>query len=84
MDEDYLVVGAHVDELTKAKIVKGKCIDFSKLLPRDMIATEEDGRMELIIKNGKTYWTPVTETVSINGFSKWEQAFRVFSNIYTT
>ena len=84
MDEDYLVVGAHIDELTKAKIVKGEYVDFSKLLPRDRIATEEDGRMELIIKNGKTYWTPVTETVSINGFSKWEKAFRVFSNIYTT
>ena len=23
------------------------------------------------------------ETVTINSFSKWEQAFRIFSNIYT-
>ena len=41
--------------------------------------------MELIIHNGKSYWVPAaaSETVSINNFSKWEQAFCVFSNIYT-
>ena len=82
IDEDYLVVGGHVDELTQSKIIKGEYVDFGKLLPRDKILTEEDGRMELV-KNGKTYWVPVTETVTINNFSKWEQAFHVFSNIYT-
>ena len=38
--------------------------------------------MELIVKNGKTFWTLVTETVSINSYFKWEQAFRTFSDIY--
>ena len=40
--------------------------------------------MELIIRNGQTFWVPVTETVSINCFSKWEQAFNIFANIYTS
>ena len=38
--------------------------------------------MEMIYKNGKTFWSPVSVSVSINSYVKWEQAFRVFSNIY--
>ena len=34
-------------------------------------------------KNGKTFWSPVHEIVTINGFSRWEQAFHIYSNIYT-
>ena len=82
-DREYEVVGYHIDEITQNKIVKGEYVDFSKLLPRDHILNEEDGRMELIVHNGKTFWSPVAEPVTINGFSKWEQAFRVFLNIYT-
>ena len=84
MDQDYTVVGAHVDEATQDRIIEGQYVDFSKLLPKDKILTEEEGnKMEIIIKNGKTFWMPVAETVAINMFNKWEQAFRVFSNIYT-
>ena len=39
--------------------------------------------MELIIKNGKAFWSPVSDGVSINNFNKWEQAFRMYANIYT-
>ena len=69
INEDYLVVGAHIDEGMKAKIIKGDYVDFVKLLPWDHILAEEDGRMELIVRNRKTFWMPVTESVSINGFS---------------
>ena len=37
----------------------------------------------MIIKGGKTFYVPVSETTSINSFQKWEQAFRVYSNIYS-
>ena len=84
MDEDYLVVGGHVDETTKGKIIKGEYIDFSKLIPRDKVMIEEESRMELVVKDGKAYWAPPTgDAVSINNFNKWEQAFRIFANIYT-
>ena len=63
--------------------MRGEYIDFSKLFPGDRILTEEDGRMELIVKNRRTYWAPVNEAVSINGFTRWEQAFRIFSEIYS-
>ena len=46
------------------------------------MSAEEDTRFEMAIKNGKTFWVPVTSAVAVNGFNKWEQAFRVYSNIY--
>ena len=83
MDEDYLVVGGHIDEGMETKIVNGEYVDFGKLLPCNKIIVEEDNRLELVIKNGKTFWLPVSESVSINNFSRWEQAFRIYSNVYT-
>ena len=83
MDEDYLVVGGHIDEGMQSKIINGEYVDFGKLLPRDRIASEEDSHLELVMRNGKTFWMPVSETVTISNFSKWEQAFRIYSNIYT-
>ena len=83
IDEEYLVVGVHVNETTKTKIIKGEYVDFGKLLLRDCILAEGDSRLELVVRNGKTFWMPVSELVSINGFSKWEQAFQIYSNVYT-
>ena len=83
IDDKYMLVGAHVDEATYNKIIEGKYVDFGKLIPHDRIAVEEDQRLEMIIKGGKTYWVPATETTSISNVIKWEQAFRVYSNIYT-
>ena len=84
IDQDYQAVGSHVDEATQEKIVKGEYVDFAKLLPKDRIsAIEDEGKMELIMRNGQTFWSPVSNYEPINGFGKWEQAFRIFSNIYT-
>ena len=83
IDEGFLVVGAHLDEVTMDKISKGEYVDFGKLIPKDKIMMEEDGRLEMIIKNGKTYWVPVNAGTAINSFNKWEQAFRVYSNIFS-
>ena len=82
VDEGYIVVGAHLDENTVAKINKGEYVDFGKLLPCDKVMAEEDNRMEVVVRNGKAFWVPVSSAVSINSFTKWEQAFRVYSNIY--
>ena len=83
VDKGYFVVGAHLDESLVNKIGKGEYVDFGKLLPKDkVVSADEDCRFEMVIKNGKTFWTPAANTVSINSFAKWEQAFRVFSNVY--
>ena len=84
MDEEYLVIGGHVDESIQQNIIQGDYVDFGKILPRDKIVTsDEDSRLELVIKNGKTFWLPVSESVVIANISCWEQAFRIYSNVYT-
>ena len=84
LDEDYLIVGNYVDDLTKRKIGNGEYIDFAKLMPKDRVSLEEDTHMEMVNKGGLSFWVPVAEreNTAISSFRKWEQAFRVFSNIY--
>ena len=87
MDESYLLVGNNVQDSVRSKIINGEYVDFVKLLPHDRVSMEEDNRMEMINKGGMSYWVPIADrenTSTINGFNKWEQAFRVFSNIYSS
>ena len=83
IDESYIVVGSHLDSTTIEKIEQGKYIDFGKLVPRDWVLMEDDQRLEMVMRGGRTYYVPVNETTTISSFAKWEQAFRVYSNIYT-
>ena len=47
---------------------------------------EEEGRMEIVNRNGRTYFIPAQDSRedhgTISNFSRWEQAFCIFSNIY--
>ena len=85
VDENYLVIGTHLDQSLVDKIVNGEYVDFARLLPKDRITREEDHRMEIVNKGGLTYFVPVSdrECGSISNFSRWEQAFRIYSNVYT-
>ena len=85
VDDEYLMIGAHLDETLIKKIVNHEYVDFAKLLPQERLAHEEDHRMELISRNGMTYWAPVSdrEVGVISSFAKWDIAFRVFSNVFT-
>ena len=86
VDDQYLVIGANVDPALRQKIFRHEYIDFARLLPKDRVVKEDDHRMELVNKGGYTYFVPVSDrecTSSISSFSGWEQAFRVFSNVYT-
>ena len=86
VDENYSVVASHVDDATYRKIVSHEYVNFSKLIAKDKVMEEERG-VELvpIFKAGKTVFAPTHERDStvISSFSKWEQAFRVFSAVYT-
>ena len=81
-DESYLLVASHLDSGTLAKIIQGDYVDFVKLIPRDRVLQEDESRLEMIIKGGKTFWVPVSETTAMSNFSKWEQAFHVYSDVY--
>ena len=79
------MVGNYIDESVPHKIGKGEYVDFAKLLPKDRVSSEEDHQMEMVNRGGMSFWVPVAdrESANISSFSKWEQAFRVYSNIYT-
>ena len=87
VDEEYSIVGEHIDSNLRDRIVAGEYIDFARLLPRDRLAFQEDGqRMEMINKNGMSFWLPIrdrSEGARITNFQRWEQAFRMYSKIYT-
>ena len=83
VDENYMSIGGNIDVTLRDKIVRGDYVDFSRLLPRVKQACDEN-RLELINRGGQTYFVLANrdQNGTINNFHKWEQAFRVFSNIY--
>ena len=84
-DEEYMVIGSHVDNALQEKIINFEYVDFAKLIPKDRVTKADDHRFELVVRGGSTYFAPVSEreSTSIHNFSRWEQAFRIFSNILT-
>ena len=85
VDEDYSVLGSHLDSLLRKKIIEHEYVDFARLLPRDRVKIESDNRMEMVQQNRQTYWIPYTnrDNLNISSYHKWKLAFRVFSNVYT-
>ena len=52
MDDDFMLVGSQVDEITYTKIIEGKYVNFGKLIPKDRETVEEDQRLEMVIRGG--------------------------------
>lgn len=86
LDEDYLLVGNYLDDNTRHKIGNAEYVDFAKLVPKDRVANEDNQRMEIVNRGGMTYWLQVGdhEGTVISNYSRWEQAFHVFNNVYTS
>ena len=82
VDKTYMLVASHLEESVIRKIENAEYVDFSKLIPKDKILAEEETELKLIMKEGRTFYVPVKEATSISNFNHWEQAFRVYSNIY--
>ena len=85
IDEEYSTVAAHIDDATKEKVILGKYIDFAKLIPQNRVKQEEGHRMEFVMKGKDSYWTPYSERElpTVSNITRWEQAFRVYCDIYT-
>ena len=89
VDESYKLMGAHIDEVTRGKILNFEYIDLTKLLPRDRILEEEDNRLTWVQKDGQPWLVPAShyETSNsggINSYSKWHLAFRIYVDVLTT
>ena len=84
-DDDFFHVTCHVDPILKAKIEKGEYIDLERLLPkqRSSLTGNEDNWMNLIQREGQVYFIPAANNNKINSVRKWEQAFRIYTAIYS-
>ena len=84
VDESFLLVASHLDQNTYDKIVKGEYVDFARLIPKDKVLMEEENKMQMVNRDGQMYFVPANgDKLAISSFSKWEQAFRVFSDVFT-
>ena len=67
VDEDYLVVAAHIDENLAKRIRSGEYIDFACLLPRDRVQQENDSRIQLIaMQDGRLRCAPNTDVGEVS------------------
>ena len=74
-----------MDSSLQEKIINFEYVDFSRLIPRDKVSKLEDNHFELMVKGGSTFFAPVSDrdSTTISNFSRWEQAFCIYSNILT-
>ena len=87
VDNDYLLLASHLDENTRSKIINQEYVDFSKLLRRDRPGEEDTIQQKMVMANkgGMSYWVPFNDkSQGINGYARWEQAFRVYLDVYTS
>ena len=86
-DDDFLHLISHIDPALKSKIEKGEYVDLDKLLSRDRNGPwsgeqADCERLEWVKTDTGTYLMPAKRQSKINGFRRWEQAFRVYATIY--
>ena len=87
VDEGYLQVAAHIDRSLKQKIQQFEYVDFSRLLPHDKLMQQEDQRLTFVNKGGVPFLVPANENGrdgQITSYARWDQAFRVYSEIITS
>ena len=87
-DDDFFHVTCHVDPAMKDKFAKGEFVDLERLLPKtryQVMTGGVDNDIEVIRKNGSTYILPEggQRDNKITNVRRWEQAFRVYSAIYS-
>ena len=86
-DDDFFHLMCHVNPTLFKKIEAGEFVDLDKLLPKERLSglgskISDENRMEWVQRDRGTYLVPANRDSRINGFRKWEQAFRVYATIY--
>ena len=82
-NDEFFHLTCHVEPGVRDKIEKGEFIELDKLLPRNHVDLRNEGRVDLIHKDGLTFFRSHQNKNKINGIRKWEQAFRVYAAIYS-
>ena len=57
-DDEFFHVTCHIDKTTTTKIERGEFMDLEKLIFRDCAHYEHEDRLELVSKDGYTYFAP--------------------------
>ena len=86
IDDEFFHLTCHVDVNLIPKIERGEFVELEKLLPCNPTCRGGgDNRLELVNKDGYTYFVPASdrELGKIKSVRKWEQAFRVYAAIYS-
>lgn len=88
-DDDYHLF-AHVDDKLVTRIKEGWFVELSKLLPKSKIVVDdEEDNFAMVNRDGRMYLSRATpnhdkeQLPSINSYSKWQTAFRIFAAIYS-
>ena len=84
-DDDFFHIICHVDRKLREKIEKGEFVYLEKLLPQGKYGRRnKDGttKLELVHREGETFYQPAETPNRINNVRKWEQAFRIYAMIY--
>ena len=83
-DDEFFHTTCHIDDTLKEKISRGKFVELEKLLQKKILQYgSNDNRMQLINKDGVSYFVPsIDKETRIDSIKKWEQAFRVYTTIY--
>ena len=82
-DDEFFHVTCHLDPGLRAKIQKGDFVELEKLLPRTKGRNSNTGRMDLVFREGRSYFMPAEPEFRISNVRKWEQAFRVYAAVYS-
>ena len=82
-DNNVFHVECHIDENLKFKIQKGEFVELKRLLPKERSfaghSMEDGTAVQLYTKNGQAFFA-LPES---HGIKRWDQAFRVYTTIYS-
>ena len=85
IDDQFFHVTCHVDQSMKEKIERGDYVDLEKLLPKPCTGGKQtnDNKLDLVYRDGQSFFVPAQNEMRINGVCRWEQAFRIYAAIYS-
>ena len=84
IDDQFFHITCHIDEGTRQHIERGAYVNLEKLLPKPKgCPGTNENKMELIYKDGHSYFVPAPQEGKINGVRRWEQAFWVYMTLYS-
>ena len=82
-DDDFFHTTCHIEQSIRERIEKGLFVELEKLLQKRTQFEPKDNRLQLINRDGMSYFVPYTDRESkIDNIKRWEQAFRVYTTIY--